>query len=99
MPKIDLKKQAQAIDRLKAELAQLDRKADELKKSMNITSDSELNIDPAAMPPELADALSQVKKAAEDAGRSAAAALAAETADSTAAGTVKTAARRRGIAV
>lgn len=97
MPKIDLKKQAQAIDRLKAELAQLNRKADELKKSMNITSDSELNVDTASMPRELRDALSQVKKAAEDAGRSAAAALAAETADSTAAGSVK--ARRRGLAV
>lgn len=98
MPKYSPEKQSQALERMRAELERLNAQADELKKSMNIADESELDPDPAKVPPQLSEAFAASRKAAEEAGRSAAAALEAETAESDP-GAARPVSRRRGLAV
>lgn len=76
--KIDLAKQAQALERLKAEFERLNRQFDELKAASGVASDDELVVDESKLPPEVRTAFLEMKAQAEKNGRNAAASLEAE---------------------
>ena len=63
--KIDLAKQAQALERLKAEFERLNRQFDELKAASGVASDDELVVDESKLPPEVRTAFLEMKAQAE----------------------------------
>lgn len=71
--KINLQKQAQTFARLKEELAELDRRFDEMKRAAGLPLDQKIPLE--EVPAELAEPLQRVREAAAAASRQAVAAM------------------------
>lgn len=95
--KIDLEKQAAALQRMKEELGRLNETFDAAMKAAGVQSESDLEVDPEKLPPEMRAEFESVKAEAAKAGRNAAASLETETAAESAAPVRRT--RRGAIAI